>query len=60
MSSSKKIICKGTLRQMIICLRPRTPYHPPHTLYSIHVYSILIYTIKEGGWGGGELNQREV
>ncbi len=28
MLSSKKMTCKGTLRQGLICLRPRTPYHP--------------------------------
>ncbi len=55
MSSSKNFICKSTLRQMFICLRPRTPYHPPLT-HCIHVYSILIHTEKGGG---GELNQKE-
>jgi hypothetical protein len=30
MSSSKKFICKGTLRQVFFCLRP---IPPPHTVY---------------------------
>jgi hypothetical protein len=29
MSSSKIMACKGTLRQVFICLRPRTPYPLP-------------------------------
>ncbi len=52
-----KLICKGTLRQVFICLRPRTPeapiYPPPpqplHTVYVHTVYSILIHTGKGGG-----------
>jgi hypothetical protein len=42
-----KFTCKGTLRQVFICLRPRTPY-PPYTL-CIRVYSIRFHTGKEGG-----------
>jgi hypothetical protein len=43
----KILTCKGTLRQVFICLRPRTLYPPPpHT----HTYS------QQGGGGGG-LNQ---
>ncbi len=57
MSSSKKITYKGTLRQVFICLRPRTPYPPPRTHYiRLRVYSILIHT---GRGGGGEMNQIE-
>jgi hypothetical protein len=42
----KKLTCKGTLRQVFICLRPRTPYpHPLHNAHCcIHVYSIRIHT----------------
>ncbi len=40
------------MRQVLICLRPRTPYPPSHC---IRVYIILIHTEK----GGAELNQRE-
>jgi hypothetical protein len=43
----KNFKCKGTLRQVFICLRPRTPHV---------VYSILIHT---GRGEGGGLNQRE-
>ncbi len=43
----KKLACKGTLRQVFICLRPRTPY-----THCIRVYSILIHTEKRGrGFG---------
>ncbi len=56
MSSSKKIDLKRTLRQVFICLRPRTPYPPPLTPCK-RVYSILIQTGKGGK--GGEFNQRE-
>ncbi len=31
--------CKGTLRQVFICLRPRTPYPHP-TMFTVRVYSI--------------------
>ncbi len=50
-SSSKKLACKGTLRQVFICLRSRTPSStppPPYTLYLCKQYS---YSHREGGWG---------
>jgi hypothetical protein len=57
MFSYKKVTCKGTLRQVFISLRPRTPY-PPHTLYTCLQYS---YSHREqGGWGGGELTREKV
>ena len=41
----KKLTCKGTVRQVFICLRPRTPYPPPfHTVY--------LLTKGRGGEGG--------
>jgi hypothetical protein len=46
MSSSKKITCKETLRQMFICLRPRTPYSLPYELYTCIQYT---YSDREGG-----------
>ncbi len=55
MSSSKKLTCKETLRQVFICLRPRTPT-PPFT-QCIRVYNRL-NSHREGG-GSGNLNQRE-
>ncbi len=36
MPSSEKLTCKVTLRQVFICLRPRTP--PLHTLYLCTIY----------------------
>ena len=39
-----KLTCKGTWRQVFICLRIRTPY-PPFT-HCICVYNILIHTIQ--------------
>ncbi len=51
MSSSKKLPCKGTMRQVSICLRP-----PPLLLYTCILYTVLfIHT----GRGGGGLNYRE-
>ncbi len=49
----KKLICKGTLRQLFICLKPRTPYNPPPHLHSVYVYT---YT---QGRGEGETWTRE-
>ncbi len=46
MASSKKLTCKGTLRQVFICLRPRTLYHPPYTLYTCIQYT---FSHREGG-----------
>ncbi len=52
MSSSKKLTCKGTLRQMFICLIPASP--PPYTLYA------YMYMFTQGGGGAeGRVNQRE-
>ncbi len=48
--------CQGTLRQVFICLRPRTLYPPPLLKHCIFVYSILIHI---GKGEGRELNQRE-
>jgi len=43
----KKLTCKGTLRQVFICLRPRTPYpSPPYTLSTCIQYH---YSHREGG-----------
>jgi hypothetical protein len=47
MSLSKKLTCKGTLRQVLICLRPRTPYPPP--LHHVYVYAVYTYSHRE--WG---------
>jgi hypothetical protein len=42
----QKLTYKGTLRQVLICLKPRTTYPPSHTVY---VYTVYTYAIKEGG-----------
>ncbi len=44
-----KLTCKWTLRHVIICLRPRTPY-PQHLTLCIRVYSICTYSHRE--WRG--------
>jgi hypothetical protein len=48
MSSSKKLTCKGTLRQVFICLKLRNPYPPLHTVY---VYTVYPLQTKKGGRG---------
>jgi hypothetical protein len=51
MLSTKKLICKGPLRQVFICLRPRGP--PPLTHW-IRVYGILyIFT-----WGQSSAREK--
>ncbi len=53
----KQLTCKGTLRQVFICLRPKTPYPPPAppSIHTVYVYTVCLF--KQGR--GGELNQRE-
>ncbi len=48
------LTCKGTLWQVLICLRPRTPYPPP--LYSAYMYTLYLFT---HGGGEGESLARE-
>ncbi len=50
-SSSKKFTCKGTLRQVFICLSYTTP--PLHTVY-VHV----LIQREKGGEGGVEPERR--
>jgi hypothetical protein len=47
---------KGTLRQVYICLRPRTSYLPSPLTHCIRVYS-TVYLFTQGK--KGEVNQRE-
>jgi hypothetical protein len=57
MSSSNKFTRKGTLRQVIICRRPKTPYPPPPApLHSVYVYTVYLFT--KGGGGGVEPARR--
>jgi hypothetical protein len=43
------------LRQVFICLRPRTPY-PPHIVF---MYTVYLFTQERGGRGGGDLFEPE-
>jgi hypothetical protein len=52
MLSSKQLICKGTLWQVFICLRPKTS--PSHT---VCVYKVYLFTQETGG--GGERVEQE-
>ncbi len=54
MSLSKILTCKGTLRQVFICLGPRTPLPPP-LLHTVYVYTVLL--ILTGKGGGVELER---
>ncbi len=42
----KKMTYKGTLRQVFICLKPKTLY-PPHT----YLYAVYLFTHGRGGGG---------
>ncbi len=52
MSLSKKLTCTRTLRQVFICLMPRTLL-----LHTVYVYTVYLFT--QGREKGGEINQRE-
>ncbi len=43
----KQWTCKGTLRQVFVCLRPRTSYHPP-SLHTVDVYTVFLFTQGRG------------
>jgi hypothetical protein len=59
MSSSYKFTSEGTLRQVFICLRPRTPYPPPpYTLYRFVYRVYLVFTQRRGGGGRVERERR--
>ncbi len=58
MLSSKKLTCKGTLRQVFIYLRPRTPYPPSY--HTVYVYEAYLFTQGMGGGGGGRWNREKV
>jgi hypothetical protein len=41
-----KLTCKGTLRQVFICLMPKTQYPPPpYTQYTCTQCAVLIHTV---------------
>ncbi len=52
----KKFICKGTLRQVFICLRLRTP--PPQPLRKVYVYTVYLFTQGRGPEGTVEPERR--
>ncbi len=60
MSLSKKLACKGTLRQVFYLSEarspPMTPYSPPLTLHTCILYTVYLFT--QGG-GGGESQKTE-
>jgi hypothetical protein len=39
---------EGTLRQVFICLRPRTPQPPPPPLYTVYVFTVYLFTQGRG------------
>jgi hypothetical protein len=49
----KKLTCKGTSRQVFLCLRPRTPYPPPPL-------TCVVYLFTQGRGGGVEPERRGV
>ena len=53
----KKVTSKGTLRQVFICLRPRTAY-PPSPLHTVYC-TRTVHLFTQGRGEGRELNQRE-
>ncbi len=44
----QKFTCKGNLRQVFICLKPRSSY-PPSLTHCIRVYTTVYYSHSEGG-----------
>ncbi len=47
-SSIKKSTCKGTLRDVFICLRLRNPYPPP-PIHTVSVHTVYLFTQGRGG-----------
>ncbi len=56
----KTFTCKGTLRQVIICLRPPPLLWPipPLTHCTVYVYTVYLFTQGRGEGGGGEPERR--
>ncbi len=59
-SSSKKLTCKGTLRQVFLCLRPTTPC--PSPLHTVYVYTVYLFTqgrgrVKPERWEGQQFSK---
>ncbi len=48
-----KLTCEGTLRQVFVCLRPRTPYPLKHC--TLYVYTVYLFT-----QGRGEVEPEKV
>jgi hypothetical protein len=49
----KSLPVKGALRQVFVCLRPRTPSPPPPlTNYTVYVYTVCLFSVHTG-WGVG-------
>ncbi len=55
----KNLTSKWTLRQVFICLKPRTPrttYPPP--LHTVYVYAVYLFTQRRGEGGRDEPERR--
>jgi hypothetical protein len=55
MSSSNNLICNGTFRQVLICLKPRTQYP---LLNIVYVYTVYLFTQGRGDGGRVVLKRR--
>jgi hypothetical protein len=47
----QKLTYKETLRQVLICLRPRSPNSLPPPLHTVYVYTVYLFTQGRGGAG---------
>ncbi len=61
---TKKLTCKGTLRQLFylseVPLPSYDPILPPHLLHTVYVYTVYkVYLFTQGGGSGGEESYTE-
>jgi hypothetical protein len=55
---SKKLTCNWDLRQVVIYLRPRTPYPTPSSLHTVYLYTLYLFTQGRGEEGRVERGAR--